>query len=81
MLNETVLTSVSYTHLDVYKRQVLGDAQEHETANTFAVSLTMSQIVVEDDQFFVEVMEALETQDVYKRQLQPLQRICSRFAR
>lgn len=27
-----------------------------------AVSLTMSQIVVEDDQFFVEVMEALETQ-------------------
>ena len=30
--------------------------------NNVAVSLTMSQIVVEDDQFFVEVMEALETQ-------------------
>ena len=40
------------------KYSVLGDAQEHETANTFAVNLTMSQIVVEDDDF----MEALETQ-------------------
>ena len=40
------------------KYSVLGDAQEHETTNTFAVSLTMSQIVVEDDEFIIELMEA-----------------------
>lgn len=44
------------------KYSVLGDAQEHETANTFSVSLTMSQIVVEDDEFIQELMQALETQ-------------------
>ncbi len=46
------------------KYSVLGDAQEHETANTFAVNLTMSQIVVEDDEFIVELMEALRTQEM-----------------
>lgn len=44
------------------KYSVLGDAQEHETANTFAVNLTMSQVVVEDDRFIEELMKALETQ-------------------
>ena len=44
------------------KYKVLGDAQEHETANTFAVNLTMSQIVIEDDAFIVEMAEAMETQ-------------------
>ncbi len=44
------------------KYSVLGDAQEHETANTFAVSLTMSQVVVEDDEFIIELMDALEAQ-------------------
>ena len=56
---DALKSNVNYNNA---KYSVLGDAQEHETANTFAVSLTMSQIVVEDDQFFVEVMEALETQ-------------------
>lgn len=41
---------------------VLGNAQELQTANTFSVSLTMSQVVVEDDEFIVEFMEALEKQ-------------------
>lgn len=41
---------------------VLGDAQEHETANTFAVNLTMTQIVVEDDAFIEELFEAMENQ-------------------
>lgn len=41
---------------------VLGDAQEHESANTFSVSLTMSQVVVEDDQFIQELMSALNNQ-------------------
>lgn len=44
------------------KYSVLGDAQEHETANTFAVNLTMSQVVVEDDEFIDELMKSLETQ-------------------
>lgn len=44
------------------KYNVLGDGQEHETANTFAVNLTMSQVVIEDDEFIVALMEALETQ-------------------
>ena len=44
------------------KYSVLGDAQEHETANTFVVTLTMSQIVIEDDEFIVELMEAMENQ-------------------
>ncbi len=44
------------------KYSVLGDAQEHETANTFSVSLTMSQIVIEDDAFIIEMAEAMRTQ-------------------
>lgn len=44
------------------KYSVLGDVQEHETANTFSVSLTMSQIVIEDDAFIVELTEAMKTQ-------------------
>lgn len=63
VLLATVDTFTSNVNYNNAKYSVLGDAQEHETANTFAVNLTMSQIVVEDDQFFVEVMEALETQN------------------
>lgn len=44
------------------KYKVIGDAQEHETASTFSVSLTMTQIVIEDDRFVVELMKAMETQ-------------------
>lgn len=56
---ESFTSNVNYSNA---KYSVLGDAQEHETANTFAVSLTMSQIVVEDDAFIQEVFEAMETQ-------------------
>ncbi len=56
---ESFTSNVSWNNA---KYSVLGDAQEHETANTFAVSLTMSQVVVEDDRFIQELMEALETQ-------------------
>lgn len=62
----TLLASVesftSNVNFNNAKYSVLGDAQEHETANTFAVNLTMSQIVVEDDEFIQELMTALETQ-------------------
>ena len=56
---ESFTSNVTYNNA---KYSVLGDAQEHETANTFSVNLTMSQIVVEDDAFFEEIMEALENQ-------------------
>ena len=56
---DTFTSNVSYNNA---KYAVLGDAQEHETANTFSVSLTMSQVVVEDDEFIIELMEAMKTQ-------------------
>lgn len=56
---ESFTSNVNYNNA---KYSVLGDAQEHETANTFAVNLTMSQIVVEDDAFIAELFEAMETQ-------------------
>lgn len=56
---ESFTSNVTYNNA---KYSVLGDAQEHETANTFSVSLTMSQVVIEDDAFIVEVYEAMENQ-------------------
>ena len=47
VLLATVDTFTSNVNWNNAKYSVLGDAQEHETANTFAVSLTMSQIVVD----------------------------------
>ncbi len=58
---ESFNSNVNYSNA---KYSVLGDAQEHETANTFAVSLTMSQIVVEDDVFIQELFEAMKTQEM-----------------
>lgn len=62
VLLATVEQFTSNVSFNNSKYSVLGDAQEHETANTFAVNLTMSQIVVEDDEFIIELMKALETQ-------------------
>lgn len=62
VLLATVEQFTSNVNWNNAKYSVLGDAQEHETANTFAVSLTMSQIVVEDDEFIEELMKSLETQ-------------------
>lgn len=56
---ETFSSNVTYNNASY---SVLGDAQEHESPNTFKVSLTMSQIVVEDDQFIQDLVKALETQ-------------------
>ncbi len=62
VLLATVEQFTSNVNFSNSKYNVLGDAQEHETANTFSVSLTMSQIVIEDDEFIVELMKTLETQ-------------------
>jgi hypothetical protein len=60
----TVDSFTSNVNFNNAKYSVLGDAQEHETANTFSVNLTMSQVVVEDDRFIQALMESLETQDM-----------------
>lgn len=62
ILLATVEQFTSNANWNNAKYSVLGDAQEHETANTFSVNLTMSQVVVEDDEFIIELMEAMETQ-------------------
>lgn len=62
VLLATVEQFTSNVNFNNAKYSVLGDGQEHETANTFSVNLTMSQVVVEDDEFIVDLMESLETQ-------------------
>ncbi len=56
---ESFTSNVNYNNASY---SVLGNAQELETANTFKVTLTMSQIVVEDDIFIQELTEAMESQ-------------------
>jgi hypothetical protein len=43
------------------KYQPLGDCQEHESFSSFAVSLTMSQVVIEDDEFIKDLFKAMKT--------------------
>lgn len=56
---ESFTSNVSFNNAQY---SVLGNAQELETANTFSVTLTMSQLVVEDDEFIQEVFTAMENQ-------------------
>lgn len=58
----TVESFTSNVNWNNNKYSVLGDAQEHETPATFAVNLTMSQVVVTDDNFAQQLMEAMTTQ-------------------
>lgn len=62
VLLATVESFTSNVTFNNAKYSVLGDAQEHESANTFAVNLTMSQVVVESDEFIEELVKALDTQ-------------------
>lgn len=55
---ETFVSNVNFTNA---KYNVLGDPQEHETAASYSVNLTMTQVVVEDDAFIIELVEALGT--------------------
>lgn len=41
---------------------VLGNAMELETPNTFGVTLTFSQVVVESDKFITQLIEAMKNQ-------------------
>ncbi len=44
------------TNFSNAKYQPLGDWQEYESASTFGISITMSQIVIEDDTFISDVL-------------------------
>lgn len=55
---ETFTSNVTFNNA---KYNVLGDPQEHETSASFSVSLTMTQVVVEDDAFIIELVDAMET--------------------
>lgn len=58
----TVESFTSQVNFNNASYSVLGNAQELETANTFKVTLTFSQVVVQDDKFFSEMIEALSKQ-------------------
>lgn len=61
VLLATIETFTSNVTFNNAKYSVLGDPQEHETANTYSVSLTMSQVVIEDDEFVIELTNSMET--------------------
>lgn len=54
---ENFQTQVNVTNA---KYQPLGDMQEHEAPQSYAVTLTFSQVVIEDDEFIQEFMDALK---------------------
>ena len=58
---ESFSSNVSFNNASY---SVLGNAQELETANTVKVTLTMSQVVVEDDAFIQEIFKAMEEQQM-----------------
>lgn len=54
---ETYQAQVNVTNA---KYQPLGDAQEHEVFTGFGVTLNFTEIVVEDEQFLKELVEAMQ---------------------
>ncbi len=57
-LVDTFQTNVSYNNQPY---TVLGDPQEHETADTYKVSLTFTQFVIVDDVMIQELMSSMRT--------------------
>lgn len=54
---ESFTTQVNITNA---KYQPLGDMQEHEAPQSYSVSLTFSQIIIEDDAFIKELLTAMK---------------------
>ena len=54
---ESFQSNVSYNN-QAYT--VLGDPQEHETSDTYKVTLTASQMVIEDDEFIQDLVASME---------------------
>lgn len=55
----TVESFTAQVNVTNAKYQPLGDMQEHEAAQSYAVTLTFSQVVIEDDAFIQEFVAAL----------------------
>lgn len=55
----TVESFQSQVNVTNAKYQPLGDMQEHEAAQSYAVTLTLSQIVIRDDKFIKQFLEAI----------------------
>lgn len=53
---EAFQTQVNVTNA---KYQPLGDAQEHESFQSYGVTLTFTEIVIEDDKFIQELFEGM----------------------
>lgn len=61
VLLATVDSFVAQINFTNGKYKVLGDAQDHETAQDYSVTLVITHFVVEDDQMIRDVMSSLET--------------------
>ena len=55
---ESFQTQVNITNATY---QPLGDMQEHEAPQSYKVSLTFSQIVIEDDKFISQLLEGMKS--------------------
>lgn len=55
---ETFQVNISYNNQPYV---VLGDPQEHETADTYKVTMTISHFVIEDDAMIQELMASMKT--------------------
>jgi len=55
---ETFQTQVNVTNA---KYQPLGDAQEHEVFQAYGVTLTFTEIVIEDERFIQELFNGMKT--------------------
>lgn len=60
VLLATVDTFQSQANFSNAKYSVLGDPQEHETSNTYGITITMSRVVVESDVFLQEIIAAMD---------------------
>lgn len=57
VLLATVDTFNAQANFSNAKYSVLGDPQEHETANTYGITITMSRVVVESDEYIRETID------------------------
>lgn len=55
---ESFQAKVSYSNA---KYTALGDPQEHETANSYGITITMSEIVIEDTVYFQRLMDGVRS--------------------
>lgn len=65
VLMATVDTFNAQSSFSNAKYSVLGDPQEHETANTFGITISMSSVVIESDSFIQEIVEFMRNPEKY----------------